>query len=238
MSIDVLAAINQELTRASLPKASGKPTFLFLKEGQKALLRPLYNLNQALVIKKHNKWSENADYRVNAICAGEVNKSCFHCERAKDDKKLSANITFYLPVYVYSVTDTKTGNQITYKEKTEDGKEVEKPVTGIRVLELTSFGTIGAVLKFFNSFYKDDESHTIIGRDFTIEQVGSGQKKSFVCIPKDPKPMSQQMKALIPTPERLRERILEALPPLSGIDDDETEKTSENVEDDDEIPVF
>ncbi len=216
-SVNALEVIDAELAKAAAPKPSNKrPVFLFLKENHKALIRPLFILKDALVLKRHNKYSENADQRINSICATEIGKPCVYCEQSAHDKKLSANLSFYLPVYVYSVFDTKTEQQVTFKEKIDD-KDVEKPVTGIRVLELTSFGTIGAILKFFREFTKDADSEPITEYDFTISQVGSGQTKTFVCLPKAPTAMNPKIKAIIPGADRFRERILEALPPASSV---------------------
>jgi hypothetical protein len=59
-----------------------------------------------------------------------------------------------------------------------------------------------------------EEEIPLTSCDFSISQVGAGQKKSFVCMPKAPKPMAPQIKELIPTAERLRERILDACQPV------------------------
>lgn len=213
-TVNALDMIDAELSKAAAPKASNKrPVFLFLKEGHKVLVRPLFNLQDSLVLQRHNKYSDTPEQRVNAICATEIGKSCVYCEQAATDRKLTANIAFYLPVYVYSVMDTKTGQQITYKDPET---QQDKPVSGIRVLELTSFGTIGAVLKFFREFTKDPDNGPMTEYDFTITQVGSGQQKSFVCMPKAAKPMSAQMQQAIPPVDLLRSRLLEACPPLTS----------------------
>jgi hypothetical protein len=138
--VNALDLIDQELAKAAAPKTSGKrPIFLFLKESHKALIRPLYDLTEALVLNKHSKWNDDPQHRVSAICAQEENNDCKYCGMVTDDKKMSASLHFYLPVYVYSVVDQATGQKITYKEKQENGPEVERPISGVRVLELTSF---------------------------------------------------------------------------------------------------
>ncbi len=239
---NVLNLIDEELNRASAPRASRKPVFLFLSEGYKALVRPLYNLDKMLALSKHSKWNDDPDYRVNAICAKEIGKSCGYCERAADDKKLRASNFFYLPMYVYNVVDTHTGQHITYKDpETQE----EKPIAGIRLLELSSFGRVSAILKFFMSFYKDpDNGHDIRVADFSIEQSGSGPKKDFIIMVKTPAPMSAKLQAIKLTPEQVKQRILEACPPLvgddgafggaAGIESD----AGEEDEDDDSAPAF
>lgn len=244
MALDVLNLIDKAVERASAPRKSGKPVFLFLKEGHKALIRPLFNLDEAIVLAKHNKWSENADYRVNAICAAELGKACVHCESAKtlEDKKLAASATIYLPVYIYQVVD-KTGTRVTYKEKDEQGNESEKPVTGFRVLELPLFGTMFNVLKVFRSYMRDDGS--ICQCDFSIEQVGEGQKKSFVVIPKAPKPLGPAIQKAAAALDivKFHDAIMGALPPSISGDDTVSpakaiEQAMNSVEGSDEIPGF
>jgi hypothetical protein len=240
MAINALDLIDKELARAAAPKTSSKrPIFLFLKEGHKALVRPLYNLTDALVLNKHSKWNDDPQHRVNAICAQEEGNDCKFCRMVADDKKMSAAFHFYLPVYVYSVVDQSTSQKVTYKEKQEDGSEVERPVSGVRVLELTSFGTIGAVLKFFREFMKDEDNGPLTGYDFSISQVGAGQKKSFVVMSKAPKPMDPRIKELIPTTEKLRERILDACQPViaDGAKANVINKIASEIDDDD-VPEF
>jgi hypothetical protein len=206
---------------------------LFLKENHKALVRPLYNLTDALALNKHSKWNSDPALRINAICAQEEGNPCKYCAMVADDKKMSAAFHFYLPVYVYSVIDQKTGQKITFEETQEDGSKTAKPVSGVRVLELTSFGTIGAVLKFFREYIKEEES-PLTNCDFTITQIGVEKNKTFVCMPKSPKPMDPRIKELIPTTEKLRERILDACQPVIA---DGAKATTQESSDDD-VPEF
>lgn len=217
--VNPLDLIDSELHRAAQPRTTGnkKPIFLFLKEGHKATLRPLYDLSGCIVLSKHSKFDSDPERRVNAICANETGAECAHCATAKADKKLQANVFFYLPVYVYQVVDQNTGQKITYKERDDNGNEQEKPVQGIRVLELSSFGTIGAVLKAFREWMRDEDNCKMTDCDFTLSQVGQGQNKSFVLMPKAPKAMDDRLVRAIPSQEQVRARIIEALPPtLAG----------------------
>jgi hypothetical protein len=65
-----------------------------------------------------------------------------------------------------------------------------------------------------------DEEISISDLDWTITQVGSGQKKDFVSLPKAPKPMVDQLKDLLQKDnfksENIRQKILEALPPATA----------------------
>lgn len=210
MALDVIGMMDQQFEKASAPRPSGKPTFLFFKEGHKARVRPLVNLNQVTVMKMHHKYSLDAEGRVNSVCAAEVGKPCKYCDLAPADKKLNASVSFMLPVYVYQVTD-KAGNIITAKN--EQGED--EPIKGIRIIELTTYGTISQVLGILRAYYRD-EPHDITVCDFVIEQVGSQQNKQFNTLPKAPTPMNDQMKriqAAVPT-ERVRQRVIEACPPV------------------------
>jgi hypothetical protein len=238
---DVLTLIDNATERANAPKASRKPVFLFLSEGQKALVRPLFNLTDAIVMPKHNKWSENKEYRVNAICGVEIGKECQHCESAKTlaDKKLNASQVIFLPVYVYQVVEAKTGVKVTYVEKDDAGNETEKPISGFRVLELPLFGKAFNILQAFRSYMRDEDEHDIRVCDFVIEQNGAGQNKNFVVIPKAPKPVNPKITDHCPDITKFHEAILGACPPLIAGDVVSTgKKPMMPVGSEDEIPEF
>lgn len=252
MAVDVLSLIDQATDRANAPRASRKPVFLFLKEGEKALIRSLVNLPQAIVLSKHNKWNDNREYRVNAICAKEIDKGCEHCMSAQEleDKKLKASPVIFLPVYVYGVINVKDGSKVTYTEKDEQGHESEpKNVSGFRVLELTLYGAAFSILQAFRAYIRDEGSITRC--DFTIEQMGSGQKKNFLTTPKAPKPVDPRIPAKASKIEEFRTAILGAIPPVTSAEhdaEDEFNTTGKNVVTpargvtnemaDDDIPVF
>lgn len=214
---DPLAEIDEQLAQASAPRPTGnkRPVFLFFKPGHKALIRPLATLSQSVVMMKHDKFNADPKLKVAAICAKEEDHDCKYCQDVENDKKLEAKKRFFLPVYVYKVVD-ETGKTVTYKEKDESGEETEKPVAGVRVLELSGFGVIGDVLKWFREFMKDEDNCSITECDFSISQVGSGQTKTFTVMPKQPRPMADHIKKVIPTQDRVRERVLEAIPPVIG----------------------
>lgn len=210
MAVDTLAKIDAELKRAATPRTSRKQVFLFLSPGQKALVRPIYNLNAVPTLDKHFKWSENRDYRVDAICAYEIGETCELCEAAKEEKKLTASATFFVPVYVYGVVNIETGAKVTYKDPET---QQDKPLVGFRILELSAFGKISAVLKHFRSYHRDDESHDITTCDFTIELSGAGNTKDYIVTPKAPKAMHPQIRAKAPSLDAFRQAIIEARPP-------------------------
>jgi hypothetical protein len=209
---DFVAEAESEILRASQPRASRKPVFLFLQEGQKALVRPLYNLPECIVFMKHQRWSQARDERVDNICGQEVSKPCIFCEMfvEDDDKKLEPRKAFYVPIFVYGVKD-KSGSPVTF---TNAETQAEEPVKGFRVLELSAFGTISSVFKTFVSYYKDEDSHNVTVCDFSIEQTGSGQTKSFVTMPKAPKVADARIMEKRPSIKEFREAILAARPPI------------------------
>jgi hypothetical protein len=219
MATSVKDLINKATERANnpQPKKSGKPVFLFFKPGQKALIRPMFKLDDCLTFQFHNKWNDDPQHRVNAICAKEIGKTCQHCQAAKEDKKLRAGDTVYVPVYVYHVIDVATGQKVTYKDKDEDDNEVMKLVTGFRMLELTLFGKPLAILQAFLSHERDEDLITTC--DFNIEQTSAGQSKNFLVTPKAPKPVNPKVQEACPGIDKFHEAILGARPPLVAGDD-------------------
>lgn len=216
VTFNALDLIDQELTQASAPRVSRKPLFLFLKEGHKVLIRPLTDLKDAIVLKKHNKWSEDPSERVNAICASEEGKSCIYCQKSANDRKLNPQMCFYLPTYVYGVIDQSTGQKLTFTRKDENGSETTEQVSGMRLIELSAYGTVGKILKAFREFMREEDNPAITELDFTLTQVGSGQKKDFVLMPKVPKAMTEQIKEIASSIDldSIRIHILEACPPV------------------------
>lgn len=247
MATSVKDLISKATARENAPRKSGKPVFLFLKKGHKALIRPLFSLDEAITLPVHNKWSDTPDYRVNAICATEIGKPCLHCETAKEleDKKLNASPVIFLPVYVYSVIDTLTGAKVTYTEKDEHDNQVEKPVSGFRVLELSLFGKPLMILQALMSHERDED--VITSCDFSLEQQGEGQKKNFLTNPKAPKPIDPRIKSACPDITKFHEAILGARPPavasespLAGVVEQSDSVASDEIEvnADDGIAVF
>jgi len=214
--MNALDLMDEQIQKAATPKSTGKPIFLFLKPDEKFLIRPLFDLKDSVVLMKHNFWSEDPNKRVNAICAKEEGKSCLYCQQAQDNKKLTAQLHFYLPVYVYQGVNQKTQEPVTYEETQEDGSKVKKPVKGIRLLELMAFGKAGDVLKWLREFVKDEDNCKLTECDFNYSQSGTGQTKSLIMQNKNPKPMSEQLAKVAATVnlENVKSRVLEARAPF------------------------
>jgi len=205
---DPLESIKAELSQNTIRKPF---LFLRLKNGQKAIVRPLYNLDKVLVLTKHYKRAQDGNQAIRAICAHEMGKPCAYCDMARHDKKLTPENYFYLPVYIHHIIDTQTNKPIMY---TDIQTQTERPISGLRVLELSRFGAVGAMLKFFNSFYNAPEhGHMLTDYDFSIEHIGTNQQKSYICQPEQHGPMPAAIEQQIPAKGDLLEDILAACPP-------------------------
>lgn len=214
---NVLDLMDSETKRAS-ERASGAfvPTFLRLTDGQKARISPLFNLTQCVVMAVHNQYNAaDPKQSINAICGLEVGNECLHCEAVPNNKKLSAGTVFFLPVYVSTLEQKNDAGiyvPVTYEK---DGQTCE--VNGLRILELKAFGTVSIIMQTLRGLYADDDRHDIRQYGLIVERIGSGQKTNYTVLPKGPRAMPDVAKALIPTPEKVREMVLAALPPATVI---------------------
>jgi hypothetical protein len=214
---NVLDLMDEEIAKADAPRSTGKPIFLYLQPDQKFLIRPLFDLVDAVPLMKHNLWNDDPKKRINAICAKEEGKECLYCQQASENKELVARLHFYLPIFVYKGVNQKTQEEVTFEETQEDGSKQTKPVKGFRVLELERRGSIGDVLKWIREFVRDEEDNCKITEcDFSYSQSGVGKKKSLLIQNKSPKPMSRELaeKAKTIDSETVRTRVLEARPPF------------------------
>lgn len=208
----VLDIMEEETQRATQKTGAFKPTFLLLKDGQKAMIRPLFNLDGVVVMRMHNKYNQgDVKQSINAVCAAEMGQSCVYCADAENDKKLRSAVSFLLPVWVHRIAQKdETGKwaDLTYQD--QDGKQ--QPVYGLRVLELKAFGTISAVFQTLRSLHTEDEQHDVTRMDLIIERKGAGQQTSYVVLPKAPSSMHPLAKDARPTVDTVREMVLAACP--------------------------
>ncbi len=194
-------------------------SIVLLAEGQRALVRPVYNMSEAVVIPMHDKY-KNTDTSlssredktrgivpapISAMCAVHQGKACLFCAQPKE-AKLEARHECFVPVYLYGIKDVQD-NAVMYTDP--DGNE--KPVKGFRMLRLKQGSTILAQLM---SVYKDqDYEKNVTGCDFLIERKGSGLDTTYSCTPKPPKPMNANLKAAIPAREKFEEILAEIYEP-------------------------
>lgn len=211
--INPLDIIDQELARQKTVKTpSSRQMFLYLKQGHTAIIRPLYELNKCLAMQKHDVYNEST--QIASICAAEIGQDCFHCFKSESEKnkRLSANYRIYLPIYVYKVVD-EDQSEVYYEDTDEYGARTSKPLQGIRILELGSWGKIGYVLRFFRDYMK---SAPITGADFIMAHVdpGGGNAKYFKMSERRKIPIDRRISQIIPQMDAIREYILTALPPV------------------------
>ncbi len=207
---DVLAMIEDQMARPVVRTCGQRrQLFLYLKEQQRALIRPLLNLDAATAFALHNRYQPDIKRKIYVVCAREINKSCYYCQ---DDMKgellCNAEVSFMLPVFVYSLIDTRSGRRIMYHD--QDGQE--QPVSGLRLLELTAFGVVRDILATFSAFIH--AGGNISNCDWTLEQFVGSHGKCIVTKPMPLKPLSPQLEALIPSEDLVRKCVLEFAPPI------------------------
>src|ERR1700726_3025693 len=219
-------AVNQAVERAkkaeeaakAAKSASKKPLFLWLKPGQTALIRPLCaRLSGGVKLMKHDLWNKDRDINISNICACELEpaKPCLLCETAKENKRVTADEWFFLPIFIYQVTNAD-GSIATFEEKQEDGSKISKEMkNAVRLLELTASGRKAALFHYFRKFPNDPEHCLLNECDFTVEKIGEGTGKNFQPSHRNPKPMHDQIKALAVqvTEQSMYDRIIAFCPP-------------------------
>lgn len=172
-----------EAERAQARERNTTPPFFFsLKNGDKALVRLLLNFDKNVRMDYHEHYNAaEQKYDVNAVCAQEFGQECAHCEQAKTTKdwKLKAQRHVYIPVYVHNIKrqrDDKTWAPVTYKE---DG--VEKPVSGVRMLDMKLSSS--TILDDLQAAYLEDADKPsdldITRYDFVISRRGAGLETNY-----------------------------------------------------------
>ncbi len=170
---DPMAVLDEEMQRAQEKSGGFAPFFFSIKDGEKALVRPLLNMRDYVMLRFHEKFnSATKKYDVSAVCAADFNQECQVCLDAQaGDKKLNASKRFYLPIYIHSaLKQDPTSNKwapLTYT----DAEGNEQPVKGVRILEMKASSSILADLV---AAYNTADSHNITLYDFVIARKGSG----------------------------------------------------------------
>lgn len=185
---DPMALLDEEMNKASETR-SFKPFFFSIAKDEKALIRPLLNMPQYLLVNKHEFYNPGTNkFEVRAICARDVELECQHCIDAQTNKKLSADKRFVLPIYVHAVINTKTGEQSIYE--TQDGEKL--PVKGPRLLEMKRSSSI---LRDLVAAYNESDEHDITGNDFVIRREGEKLETKYTVTMKAPKPFEAEVDA-------------------------------------------
>ncbi len=205
------------------PRAFVSNSIVLLSDGQRALVRPIYNMDRAIVVPMHDKY-KNTDVSLSsrkdqygnivaapiaALCAAHQGKPCAYCVNAKENK-LEARNEAFVPVYLFRIEQEVTAGQWEPCNYTDPEGEV-KPIKGFRMYRMKQGSS---VLSQFMTTFKDEEySRDITVCNFSIERRGSGLDTKYVCSPKPPKPMDANMKAAIPPLEKFQ-AILEEIFPI------------------------
>ncbi len=199
-------------------KAYVSNSIVLLKDGERALVRPLYNMDAVIVVPMHDKF-KNTDIAlssrtdasgraiaapISALCAAEFGKPCAFCVNAKENK-LEARHECFVPVYLYGIKDS-SDNAITFT--TPEGEV--KPVKGFRMLRLKQGSSILAQL--MSTFKDADYNRNITSCDFKIERKGMQLDTTYICSPKPPKPMEVNLKVAIPPITKFHEILSEIYP--------------------------
>lgn len=208
-------------------KAFVSNSIVLLADGQKALVRPVYNMDNSIVRQMHDKYknknvalSSREDKvqgviaaPISSLCAVHQGLPCLFCAQPKEEK-VEARAECFVPVYLFGIKEqqvqpdgTKAWVTVTYTDP--DGNI--KPVKGFRMLRLKQGS---AVLDQLMAVYRDkDYGEDVTGCDFVLERHGSGLDTKYSLTPKPPKPMEPNLKAAIPPKSKFEEILLEIYEP-------------------------
>ncbi len=210
MMEDVLAMIDEQMESADVARALPRHNlFLSFHEQQKALVRPLLSLQMLPYLAMHNRFHPDIHQKVYAVCANEIDVPCYYCWLAmKGDEKLHATISFMLPVYVYTILDMRTEQQIMVRE----GYRQKRVLCGVRLLELMAFGPMRHVLERMRKFTQ--AGGDITSCDWAIEQRVVDARKSMLAIPQSLQPSLAFLEELVPSAEAIRHSVIQFAPPV------------------------
>ena len=72
------------------------PFFFSIKDGEKALIRPLLNMNAYLKVQKHEIYNPGTNkFDVKAVCAADLHLECQHCADAASNKRQFLALAFW-----------------------------------------------------------------------------------------------------------------------------------------------
>jgi len=197
-------------------KKNGQPSTV----GQKAVIRALWPLNEALLMTVHTKFSNSENkYVINSVCAQEIGKPCAVCEQSKTDGDIKTQKSLMLPVHLYAMKDQFEINGDWFVLKyTDKETNQEVPVRGLRILELQNSGAIEPVFRSIRKIHSGDPDEDVKPRDIrsldlVLECHGTQKKKSIAVEKKDPTTMHPEIRASIPGRDVIWDMVLEARPP-------------------------
>lgn len=205
--VDPMAELEALVNEEQKSTGAFTPFFFSIKDGEKALVRPLLNMNQYVKADKHEVFNPTTNkFDVAAICATSLGLTdCAYCAQAstaktKEEKKLIVSPRIILPVYVHAILNVKTGQPVTYT----DSEGSAQPVKGIRLLEMKRSSSI---LRDFIANYNEDDNHNITNFDFVITRKnidGDKLQTTYTVISKQPRKIEDE----IADDYRDREKVL------------------------------
>jgi hypothetical protein len=208
-TIEMIEQMQADAEKARAAAQNGSKNFVgnsivLLADGQRGLVRPVYNMPSAIVLPIHDKY-KNTDVSlssrkdqygnmvaapISALCATHIGKPCAFCAQPKE-AKLEAKPECFVPVYLYGIKDAQD-NPVTFT----DPEGNIKAVKGFRMLRLKANSTI---LSQLMAIFRDaDYDRDVTGCDFLIERHGSMLDTKYGFTPKPPKAMNANLKAAIP----------------------------------------
>jgi hypothetical protein len=214
------------------PKAYVSNTIVLVGKEQRATFRPLYNMDNVIVVKMHDKYNnfkpDGSRDAIASLCAEQYGKPCSLCVNAKENKLL-ARPECFIPAYLYKVempymgfldedldtlgnprpgaTPRKMWKPVTFTNK--ESSEI-KPVKGIRLLRAKQgSAALNALMAVFND---SDYNNDVTGCDWSLERDDSGDFVKYSCTPKPPKPMHPDLAAQIPALEKFSTRLADVYP--------------------------
>lgn len=200
------------------PKAFVSNSIVLLQKDQRALVRPVYNMDSAITLPIHDKY-KNTDAAlaarpdgkpapISAICATAIGKPCLFCNQPKE-AKLEARMECFLPVFLFRVQQEIADNE--WEDcfyVTPDGES--KPIRGFRMLRLKQGSS---VLDHLMTIFSDaDYSNDVTSCDHIVVRRGEGLDTKYTPSNKPPKGMEPNLKAAIPGIEKFKEILFEIYP--------------------------
>jgi len=173
----ILDQIDAALTQAK--QSSAAKLLFFLKDGEKALVRPLGGISHLVMLPFHERFvNQKPDPR--AVCAKALELDCAWCAEAKasGDKKLVAEPHFFLQIYVHSFWKRVNGALEQVTQKGADG--TDEPVCGIRLLEMKVNGPTSGLLAVIKDTIADDPQ--AFSKDYGIARRGTGPGTTYTFI--------------------------------------------------------
>lgn len=183
---DATLEIENEIKRVAAKSGGNFGMFFSLKDGDKAKVRLLLNLNMVPSVIRHDLFNPATNKpEVNALCSDTSilelpQGQCKHCQTVKTmtDKKQRAALTakkhFVIPVYVYAVKNA-AGETVTFED--QDGNK--QPVQGVKYWQIKPTSD---VMNNLLNLYRGNEflpGVNLTTMDLVISREGTGLETKY-----------------------------------------------------------